>query len=311
MQTLSNTITSAQAGILKALLYFDVFRYPLTKHELFEKAQTVLRRADFDEELRLLQENGMIRFEQDFVLPTEATSADIQKRVKGNAGAASILPTAVTYSRRIAGFPFVEGVFISGGLSKNYYDENSDIDFFIVTRPGRLWICRTLLILRYKTLPKAKKKYWCTNYFIASNNLLIPDQNVFTSSELAHLIPMTGHAFYKQLLETNAWYKKTYPNMPEVPSQPHMQIQAGLLKRFSEWVLGGRLGAIADTWLLNWTLRRWRNKYPELSDAEFDLLFRTRRDVCKRHQHGFQNKVLAMWSAKIKKFEEQFNVSLG
>lgn len=311
MHTITNTVSLTQAGILKALLYFNVFRYPLTADELFEKTQVPVKRITFDAELQKLQDMGMIRQERGFVLPMAESTADIDKRLKGNQGAARIMPTALEYSRRIAGFPFVEGVFISGGLSKNYFDENSDIDYFIVTRPGRLWICRTLLILRYKTLSGSKKKFWCTNYFITSNNLTIPDQNAFTSSELAHLIPMIGHKVYRQLLESNAWYKSTYPNMPEVLASPHMQPQTGVFKKIAEWLMGGRFGASLDNRLLNWTLKRWRNKYPDLSDEDFDLLFRTRRDVCKRHQYGFQNKVLTMWTGKIKKFEEHFNVQLG
>ena len=44
----------------------------------------------------------------------------------------------------IAAFPFVRAVGISGSLSKQYADENSDIDYFIITAANRLWIAKNL-----------------------------------------------------------------------------------------------------------------------------------------------------------------------
>ena len=65
--------------------------------------------------------------------------------------AKNIYQKALTVSRLISKFPYVEGVGISGSLSKGYYDDDGDIDFFIITSPKRLWIARTFLIL-YKKL---------------------------------------------------------------------------------------------------------------------------------------------------------------
>ena len=64
-------------------------------------------------------------------------------------------------------------------LSKNYFDANSDFDFFIITKPNRLWISRTLYILLFKLFSKEKQKLYCLNYFISEADLKINDQNLF------------------------------------------------------------------------------------------------------------------------------------
>ncbi len=50
------------------------------------------------------------------------------------------LKDAKKYARVIANFPFIQAVFISGSLSKHVMKPNSDIDFFIITKPDRLWL---------------------------------------------------------------------------------------------------------------------------------------------------------------------------
>lgn len=283
----------------------------MTRQELFENSAITISKEQFSEELDLLLKDAFLKEEDGFILNTDRGQKDIATRMKGNEGARGIMDTAYYYSKKVASFPFVEGVLLSGSLSKNFYDQNGDIDFFIVTKPNRLWICRTLLILRYKLLPKAKKKYWCTNYFISSENLVIPDVNVFTGTELAYLLPTVNYQVYKRILAKNDWYKKRFPNKEEAGAENCIETPRSFLKVLSESLLKGRFGNWVDTLLLNYTLKRWRKKYPAMSKQDFDLQFRSRKDVCKRHTHGFQNKVLVLWGNKTQEFEQKFNARLN
>lgn len=309
--TLGKTLTTEQAEIIKAALYFDIFKYPLTADELFENSAISVAYQEFRKELDVLLKNKLLRQEGEFILCPERTKSDISRRLNGNAGAKGIMATAYKYSRIISSFPFVEGVCLSGSLSKNYYDKNGDIDFFIITKPGRLWICRTLLIFRYKLLPKQRKKFWCVNYFIASDNLTIPDINVFTGTELAYLIPTVNYPIYKKILEQNKWYKNKFPNKKEAAPQDCMNTPRPLLKSILEKILDGNLGTWLDNKLLEMTLKRWRKKYVHMGNEDFDLQFRSRKDACKRHVHGFQNKILVQWENRSREFERQFDVSLN
>lgn len=303
-------LTLRQTDILKTVLYFDVFRYPLTIAEIRENVPCAISREELENETNLLISCGLLRKEQGFVMAPGRNGSDIEKRRAGNKGAEQIMPVAFEYSRKIASFPFVEGVCLSGGLSKNYYDENSDIDFFIITRPDRLWLCRTLLILRYKLLPESRKRFWCTNYFITSDDLVIPDENPFTATELAHLIPTINYGLYKKLLACNSWYKKKFPNKDLRTADGCSEPRASVLKTLTEGMLSGFAGRFLDKVFLEATHRRWKNKFPELSEADFNLQFRSQKNVCKRHTKGFQNKVLLRWAENQKEFGRQFNIHL-
>ncbi|MBL7931192.1 MAG: nucleotidyltransferase domain-containing protein [Bacteroidia bacterium] len=309
--SLQVSLTKAQCEIIRAVLYFDIFKYPLTKNELFENSAVFISREQFFEELDALVSLGVLKQEGDFILNLERTEADILRRLRGNEEARKIMPVAHKFSKRIARFPFVESICLSGGLSKNYYDEKGDIDFFIVTKPGRLWICRTFLIIVYKLLPKHLKKYWCTNYFISSDNLAIPDKNVFTGTELAYLIPTVNYPIYKKIMENNNWYKVRFPNKAIASPENSIELPRPFFKKSVEWLLSGSFGNRIDNVLLRLTLKIWRKKYPHMNNEDFELQFRSRKDVCKRHTLGFQNKVLILWESKTIQFEKSFNIKIS
>lgn len=292
-------------------MYFDVFKYPLTVHELYECSAISISKSSYLEVLNEIIKSGYIRQEGDYILVNELNSENITKRVNGNSGAEQVMPKAYEYSKIIAGFPFVEGICLSGALSKKYYDENGDIDFFIITKPNRLWLCRTFLIIRYKLLPKSKKKFWCVNYFISSENLTIPDMNEFTGTELAFLIPTINYTVYKKLLSKNNWYKKRFPNKSEAIETNCFELKSNFIKSLIEGLLNGKFGNWLDSFVLEFTLKHWRNKYPNMSETDFNLQFRSRKDVCKRHTHGYQNKILVLWETKAREFEEKFKVSFN
>jgi hypothetical protein len=299
--------TTQQVEIIKAVLYFEIFDYPLRADELYENSAVTMSKKDFDAELKTLTKLKILNSSGDFILSRNGNEASIAKRLKGNKGAEEIMPTAYQYSKKIASFPFVEAICLSGGLSKNYYDEKGDIDFFIITKPGRLWICRTLLIIRFKLLPKHKKKYWCVNYFIASDNLVIPENNVFTGTELAYLVPTVNYPVYRRILEKNPWYKKRFPNKEVLPDTNCIATPETFTKRMMEKVLSGNLGKWTDDFLLKITLKHWRKKYPEMNNEDFELQFRSRKDVCKRHTNGFQNMVLNKWEEKQQEYNKLLN----
>lgn len=306
-ETCVHNYTTDQLEIIKAVLYFEIFEYPLTVTELYENSAIRMSRQAFDAELQKLVEDTILSLSGDFVLSRNGKEHFITKRKQGNEAAGAVMPVAYRYSKKIASFPFVEGICLSGGLSKQYYDEHGDIDFFIITKPGRLWLCRTFLIIRYKLLPKHLKKYWCVNYFIASSNLAIPENNVFTGTEMAYLIPTVNYGIYENLLQQNAWYKERFPNKAVRPDTNCIATPQPLMKRLTEWLLGGRLGNFADDLLLRTTLKHWRKKYPDMQAEDFELQFRSRKDVCKRHTRGFQNVVISKWEQKQQEYEKMLN----
>lgn len=304
------TISLNQKNVLRTLLYFDVFNYPLKFNEVFENMPVPVSKEDLMKDLQCLIEEELIKEENGFYLLSSSSTNSIERRLKGNAEALKTMGKAYHYSKKIASFPFISGVCISGGLSKNYYDAQSDIDYFVITKANRLWLSRTIFIVYYKTLSKIEKENYCLNYFISEADLLIPDKNDFVATELAYLLPTVNYPLYKRILKENSWYKTKFLNKGELSDLNCIETPAPMFKRVTEFMFKGKFGDWIDDQLLYITLKHWQKKYPELSRQDFELQFRSRKHVCKYHSKGHQNKVLILWNEKIKIFANQFQIEL-
>ncbi|RYD92485.1 MAG: nucleotidyltransferase domain-containing protein, partial [Sphingobacteriales bacterium] len=183
--------------IIAALAYFDLFDYPLTQAEIVQFAPGRHAAPAVALELRaLLAEKLAYHFDGFLLLRNEP--ALVQRRRNGNAQARVLLQKAVRVARILAAFPFVRGVAVSGSLSKNYADEASDIDLFIITAPNRLWLARTLLHgLKKISFLAGRERYFCMNYFIDAAGLEIREKNIYTATEVATLIPLQGIAAFQ------------------------------------------------------------------------------------------------------------------
>ena len=220
-----------------------------------------------------------------------------------------MMPVAIKWGRRLYKFPYVRSVSLSGSLSKNYFDSHSDIDFFIVTKNNRLWVCRTLLILYWKLSSAENKKKFCTNYFVDETVLEWEEQNRFTATELSYLVPIINSEAKAKILSKNSWIS-AYINNKTLNVNYETKTSSGFFKKLAEIILNNPLGNVFENFLLRKTLNRWRRKYPELNSEDFELQFRSRKNICKRHTKGFQNKVLTMHTLKVSQFEAETGVKL-
>ena len=189
---------------------------------------------------------------------------------------------------------------VSGSLSKGHADPTSDIDFFIVTKPGRLWIARTLLVMYKRIWLLNSHKYFCVNYFVDSEHLDINEQNIYTAIELATLIPLYGHRCYLALIEKNDWIRTYCPNFVPHESSSETIISSSvrmrpMLEAVIEWLRPDTL----DRFLMKLTFRRWKRLYGDFERADFRLAFKTNRHVSKSHQNNFQKKILTKYHNRI------------
>ncbi len=287
-----------------------MFEYPLRPEELYAHQGLGISEDAFHQMLEDMVDKKLLSKKEGFYFSPFARHENIVRRKKGNVNALEMMPTAIKWGKRIFRFPFVRSVSLSGSLSKNYFDEHSDIDFFVVTKSGRLWICRTLLILYWKSLSLKNKKYFCTNYFIDETVLEMEEKNHFTATELSYLVPLINAAGFNNLMTHNTWVKSYINNRAPVLSYT-INVQPGIVKKAIEALLQNPIGDMLDNFLLKKTIERWRRKYPELAAEDFELQFRSRKNVCKRHTKGFQNKVLQQLETLRADYETRTGVKLS
>ncbi len=298
------SLDTVQQSILQALAYFDVFAHPLTREEIIRFSDREGVRADkVGVALQDLVAQGMVRKHGAYHglgdLPTK-----VAQRMNKEARAKERMPKAERMSRLIAGFPFVRGVFLSGSISKGCLAEDGDIDFFIITSPGRLWVARTLLVLYKKIFLLNDRRNFCVNYFIDTEHLAIEDRNRFTATELVTLIPTYGNGLAERFFDANRW---AFDRFPHAHARPSLEVRSGdsRVKRTLERWLSGRPGTWLDGWAMQLTWYRWKQKFSDLDPRSFEIALRTRTYVSKHHPRNFQRRVLEAFEARRKDLEVQ------
>jgi hypothetical protein len=297
-------------SILRTLIYFDIFNHPLQANEIHQylyKNHTSLE--DTANSLDYLLQSGFLKKKENYFL-LNSNSNIIERRKEGEAQSARAIKTAQKYSRIIAAFPFVRAVFISGSLSKGYMDKDADIDYFIITAPERLWLTRTVLMLFKKIFLLNSRKDFCLNYFVASDNLEIPDRNIFTATELVSVIPTFNYSEYKSFLAHNTWSQEFLPNIHSRSAEFCIKPKNKILKIFFENIFRAQIGEALDAFCFRLTLRFWKKKFKHFNVDDFDHRLRSRKNVSKHHPRGYQFKVLKTLDEKIKLFELQHGIIL-
>lgn len=303
--------SETEKNILSCLAYFSVFGYPLTENEIREYIHFKSCEGDeFYSAIKNLEKEEIIRFDGRFY--SLAIDEDFSERRKnGNALAEVCWHKAKKYSAVISGFPFVRAVFISGSLSKNFMDQNSDIDYFIVTHPGRLWLCRTLLALYKKIFLLNSRKYFCINYFVDTSNLAIPERNLFTATELLTLATMMNRNMYAEIIKLNSWTREFLPGKIASNFSSVENVQASALKKITEKFLSGLPGSLLDNFCLWITLRFWKIKFRNKNADWFDNELRSTKYVSKHHPNSFGKKVKEKYFEKLRELDLKYDFTLA
>lgn len=298
-------VRAAQLTALRTLAYFDVFHHPLTVAELrcFAAGETITDR-DIREALKDLEAEGALKQLDGHWGLTNVDEA-VAKRHASAARARARMPKALRMSRTIARFPFVRGVFLSGSMSKGCLAEDGDIDFFVVTSPGRLWVGRTLLILYKKLFLLNSRKDFCVNYFLDTDHLTVEDRNRFTATEVVTLIPTYGGRTVRSFFDHNKWAFAMFPGAA-VPKSKEVVIGRAKAKHILERMLSGTIGQLLDSWCMQLTWYRWKRKFSQMDVRTFELALRTRTYVSKHHPRNFQQKVLDAYEKRVAVLEQRF-----
>ncbi|MEO8086446.1 MAG: nucleotidyltransferase domain-containing protein [Bacteroidota bacterium] len=306
----SGSNPDARSAVIRTLLYFNIFNHPLTEKEIFNLLQQKeIVESGIESALESLIHDGIIQFHQGYYFLNN-TSNIIQRRIDGESNAAKSFAIAKKYSKLIAKFPFVRSIALSGSLSKKFMDSKSDIDYFIITAPGRMWIARTLLVLYKKLFLFNSHKYFCVNYFLTENALEVPDKNIFTATEISFLIPTYNYEIYRNFREANEWSDDYLPNFPLRQKEFLIDEKKNGLKKVLEKIMSGYIGEKLDEYYFRLTLKFWKKKFKHFDDSTFDFRLRSRKNVSKHHPLGYQEKVLTSYSENITSFTRAHHISL-
>jgi predicted nucleotidyltransferase len=293
-------LTHTAQNILKTLGYFDLFQYPLTKEEVCsfhpEYVPDDVIEAALEE---LVNDKYVFKLDEFYSLQYDILL--VQRRRNGNSQALEQMKTARKVAKFLSTFPYVKGVAVSGSLSKNFANEKTDIDFFIVTATNRLWIARTCMHLYKKLTFLTGRQHWfCMNYYVDEAGLEIIEKNIFTAMEIVTLVPMQGKSSLDIFTGSNKWTKTFFPALHRTTIDTP-EIKPGPIRRLFEKVLNGRPGDRIDKWLMNITDRRWQKKVQrnQLNSRGICMSMVVGPHFSKPDPKNFQEKVLEQYRVKV------------
>ena len=302
--------TPIKRSILRTLAYYDIFSYPLTADEIYiNLGDNHTSPEEIKKELESLSSDHIVYRKGDFF---QLSNDDkyIYRRKSGNELAEKRLKTARRVSGFISRFPFIRGILLSGSISKGFMEEDSDIDYFVITYPNRVWFSRLMLMVFKKIFLFNSKKSFCINYFIDSENLEIQEKNIFTATEIVTLLPTFGVNVYEQFYNKNLWVRKFYPNFPMRDTNNVLDRKNGIIKSLLEKFLENKLGDKFDDFAMALFDRFNKIKYKNYDREEFKLAFKSSKKESKHHPKFFQRKVLQEFDNKIQSLQEQLKISL-
>jgi predicted nucleotidyltransferase len=296
-------------NITKTLLYYDIFSHPLKPEEIFSfLPRNSIAKHDVVNFLKEAAQNETAPFaEKDgyyFIKPGEQ---NISRRLEKENYSLKMWKQAAMITHIIKRFPFVRAVLVTGSLSKNSSDPTSDLDFMLVTAKNRLWIARTLLMLFKKIFFLNSYKFFCINYYITEDNLVINERNIFTATEIATIKATYNTELLNEFIKQNDWVKEYFPNYVLCDPMLHssgckVNNRKSKVQRLIEFFIPGKIAAALDKRFMNMTRNHWKKKYPQLPDSERNHMFKSTENVSKTHPGNMQKKILGMYSKKLQEF---------
>lgn len=174
--------------------------------------------------------------------------------------------------------PFVRFIALTGSLAYGMVKESSDIDVFIITKKGRIWLARawsTLLLRligRYRT-EKKRAGMICPNRYVTDDYLLIQPPSRYHAQDYTQMVPLYDEGgMYNQFIEKNKWMEKYGYFKPRRASTLVHSPSLSVIRRISEFILGGILGDALENFYRDYQLKRKKEKYPDLNKEDSTIV---------------------------------------
>jgi hypothetical protein len=280
---LSVSPTRLDHAILATVAYADIFDFPLDRLEVHRDLIGVGATADatFAALDGLVARGQLAEAAGHVTLPGREALRALRRERRARANL--LWPTARRYGLRIARLPFVRLVAVSGSLAANNPDPRADLDYLIVTAPGRLWLVRAMTILIVRAA-RLRGVQLCPNYLLTTRALALARRELYTAHELLQIAPLAGDATYRRMLADNRWAAEWLPNrFHQAVAAPPLPPAATALGRVGGAALGGALGDRLEAW-------EGRRKQRRFGSGDHGARFTD--DVCEGHYGRARQHVL-------------------
>lgn len=237
--------------IIKTIAFFDMFDFPLTAIEVLEG---LIAGSDLGKVMEAMDGmvalNGRIESRDGFYF-LNGRSAIIETRLGRYNISARKFRRAQGIARVFRLVPWIRLIAVGNILGADNFREEADIDFFIVTEKGRIWISRFFTVVIVKLLglrasEEHKRDRICLSFFVSEegadlSKLMLPEtaagsrlanqpsgrDDVYFAYWLANLnfIYEREERAIDGFWQANSWLKPIFPNW-----SPIIRLKAGVVR---------------------------------------------------------------------------------
>jgi hypothetical protein len=211
---------NTKTAILKTMAFFSLYELPLNLHTIHQLLYK--RRASFEEvsanlaELvssgKIVAHDGLYALKPWDDSKLLANKKEIQKRWH----------KVDKYFWVLSIIPFIDHVSIINSLAFGNAHQESDIDFFVVTKPHRLYFARSLIIIIFRLLGVYKTREhvnerFCFGFYVTTKSpelehVLVEREDPLFAFWFASFAPLINISGYRRLVRANLWIHGYFPN---------------------------------------------------------------------------------------------------
>lgn len=240
------------SSIFETIIFFDIFNYPLTPLEVWQNSR-LSGPVSFGKVLEMMESmeaQGRICKEESFYfLPGSIGS--VKGRKEKYIYADFKFRRAIKIARLFKFIPWIRMIAIGNLMGSDNLRKESDIDLFIITDKGRIWLTRffsvgLIKILGLRPSPVKSENTICLSFFMSLDDLDLQkcmlQEDIYFIYWLAFLTPIyDSDDVYEKLIENNSWIKRQLPNWEPIAINARRNAGKkfnGLYYRFMDFFLG-------------------------------------------------------------------------
>ena len=202
-------------AIIGVIAFFDLFDYPLTVYEIRERLGRQMALAELADFLdRLVVPPAAVLAEKNGFYFLSGREDIVTVRQKRHNYGARKIKIARRFTRIFSFLPFVRLVALANSIGQYNLRDGSDIDFFIVSSPRRVWLTRLYCTGLAKLLNRrprvgSKRDTICLSFYAAADHLCLDDLRLegndpyFDYWRRSLLVLYNRNDTYKKFLQAN------------------------------------------------------------------------------------------------------------
>ena len=301
-----------ELAILDTVSYFDIFDYPLTHFEIFTFLYSEQKKEhSFSEVQNCLEKNDelnrKLHFKDGYVgmKGRESLTTERQRRyILSHAKFRKVR----RFARLARHLPFVELIAACNNLSFFNAKKESDLDFFIIAKKGKVSVVRffaVLISIIFFKRPSSThhEDAICLSFFVDSahqrvTDLSLPKRDIYMQYWYATLQPLflKHKKTYETMEEENNEVLSFYPNHYSRVSTSLTQTGVSRARLFAEsiWKMF-HLNFLAS-WLYSFQIKRLPREIATIMNTSTSVVVTS--SIFKTHSKDIREKIYDLWNQK-------------